>query len=55
MAEVGLLPFARVALQSLPGSSPAVPKPIQQTPMHTAAVAGDPLPGAPRGLDLSRS
>src|SRR6202167_5570166 len=40
---------------SLPGGSPALPKPIQQTPIHAAAVAGDPLPDALRGLDLSRS
>src|SRR5580698_6045630 len=40
---------------SLPGGSPALPKPIQQAPIHAAAVAGDPLPDALRGLDLSRS
>src|ERR1700690_444309 len=40
---------------SLPGGASALPKPIQQTPIHTAAVAGDPLPDALRGLDISRS
>src|ERR1700676_329456 len=39
----------------LPGGAPALPKPIQQTPIYAAAVAGDPLPDALRGLDLSRS
>src|SRR6202795_4407077 len=40
---------------SLPGGSPAVPKPIQQTPIHAATVVGHPLSDALRGLDLSRS
>src|ERR1700676_601914 len=38
----------------LPGGAPALPKPIQQAPIHAATVAGDPLPDALRGLDLSR-
>src|SRR4029077_17264044 len=29
---------------SLQGGAPALPKPIQQTPIHAAAVAGDSLP-----------
>ena len=37
---------------SLPGGAPALPKPIQQAPIRAAAVAGDSLPDALRGLDL---
>ena len=34
MAEVGLLPFARIALQVCRGGAPALPKPFQQAPIH---------------------
>src|ERR1700687_3137316 len=47
--------FCSHRLALLPGGAPALPKPIQQAPIHAAAVAGDPLPDALRGLDLSRS
>src|ERR1700687_458771 len=40
---------------SFPGGAPALPKPIQQTPIHAAAVAGHSLSDALRGLDFSRS
>src|SRR5580704_6445696 len=39
---------------SFSGGASALPKPFQQTPIHTAAVAGRSLPDALRGLDLSR-
>src|SRR5271170_4020105 len=47
--------FCSHRLARLPGGAPALSKPIQQAPIHAAAVAGDPLPDALRGLDLSRS
>ena len=40
---------------SLLGGAYSLPKPFRQTPIHSAAVAGRPLPDALRGLDLSRS
>src|ERR1700688_3871405 len=46
--------FCSHRLARLPGGAPALPKPIQQTPIHAATVAGDPLPDALRGLGLSR-
>ena len=55
MAEVGLLPFARIALQVSRAVLPSLPKPFQQAPIHPAAVAGHPLSDALRRLDLSRS
>src|SRR5579875_3246440 len=39
---------------SLPSGASALPQPFQQTPVQPTAVAGDPLPDALRGLDLSR-
>ena len=40
---------------SLPSGAPAIPMPIQQTPIHVVVVAGVVLPDASRELDLSRS
>src|SRR3974390_1018669 len=36
------------------GGAPALPQPFQQTSIHAAPVAGNPLSDALRGLDLSR-
>src|ERR1700739_5098458 len=40
---------------SLPGGAAALPKSIQQAPIHATTIAGHSLPDAVRGLDLSRS
>ena len=42
-------------LAGFEGGAPALPKPIQQAPILSTAVAGDSLPDALGGLDLSRS
>jgi len=49
MAEVGLLPFARIALQVSKAVPPALPQPFQPAPIHTTAVVGHSLPAALRG------
>jgi len=55
MAEVGLLVFARTALEVGRAVLPPLSNSLQQAPIHAAAVAGHPLSDALRGLDLSRS
>jgi len=54
MAEVGLLPFARIALQVSRAVLPRYRQPLQQTPVHATTVAGHSLPDALRRLGLSR-
>ena len=53
MAEVGLLPFTRIALQVSRAVAPSLPQPFQQTSIYPAAVAGHSLPDALRRLNLS--
>ena len=56
MAEVGLLPFARIALQSFSGGASAVPKSFQQTPILTQPqLLAILCLMRYEGLDLSRS
>ena len=55
MAEVGLLPFARIALQVSKAVLPRYRSRFSKHQFTPAAVAGHSLPDALRGLDLSRS
>ena len=55
MAEVGLLPFARIALQVARAVLPRYRSRFSKHQFTQTAVAGHSLPDALRGLDLSRS
>jgi hypothetical protein len=54
MAEVGLLPFARIALQVAKAVLPRYRSRFSKTSIHPTPVAGHSMPDALRRLDLSR-
>jgi hypothetical protein len=53
-AEVGLLPFARSALEVKTGGASTLPNSLQQAPVHAAVTSGHPVPDSVRGRNLSR-
>jgi hypothetical protein len=55
IAEVGLVRFAKVALDSCQSRCAALSQPFQQAPVHAAADAGHLAPDALPGLDLLRN